>query len=457
MRRMAGGRIYAEKPKEATPASSALAPPRSAVAPERGWGPRDRQPDAPAWGASAPERGRATSVPAWRAFDDRQRLDIWRPEGDARALPLQAKLAVGAVDDPLEQEADRVADRVMRMPASVASAPTSTAAGEALQRKCAGCEDEEKVHRKGEGLPLGAPAAPPIVHSVLHSPGQPLDASVRALMEPRFGADFSRVRIHSDPSADAAARSIDAYAFTRGNDIVFRGDKFHPETHAGRQLLAHELTHVVQQGAAPHLQRQPAAEGGGREAAGMEFHAGMVGDVIQRWPGDGMTPPGDCGWANYLGLRGSVETAKAVVSMLGACSVGDNCSTLALKIAAITAEIAARVALDSTCFKGGDTGHRQQVHDKINMLNRCYRFFSDSKCPPELVAAMAVVVERAREVIAEAALVVAIALVAALVAAIIALVDVIAALLAAAAESAALIEAAAGLLALLPGLQEAFD
>jgi hypothetical protein len=162
-----------------------------------------------------------------------------------------------------------------------------------------------------------------------------------------------------------------------------------------------------------------------------------------------MRVPGDCGWARYIVLRGSVETAKSIVDMLGACSEGDTCLTLAIKIAAITAEIAARVAHDTACFRGGNTGHRQQVQEKINMMNRCYRFFSNSNCPPELIAAMAVVVERAREVIAATAVVVAVALVVALIAAIIALAEVIAGLLAAAAEAAAAAAAVAAVIALL--------
>ena len=91
-----------------------------------------------------------------------------------------------------------------------------------------------------------------------------------------------------------------------------------------------------------------------------------AGDIVQRWPGDGMVPPGDCGWARYTVLRGAVESAKAVVSSLGACTTSDTCELLAVKIAAIVAEISARVALDSTCFRGGDTGHRQQVQDKVS-------------------------------------------------------------------------------------------
>jgi Novel toxin 16 len=181
--------------------------------------------------------------------------------------------------------------------------------------------------------------------------------------------------------------------------------------------------------------------------------AAVPGTVLQRFPGDGMTPPGDCGYGQYIPLRMAVESAKAVVSMLGSCSPGDSCTFLATKIAAISAEIAARVALDATCFKGGDTGHRQQVQDKINMLNRCYRFFQASNCSPDLIAAMEVVVARAREVIEGAAAVVAaaviVAAVVALVAAIIALAEVIMAAVAAAAEAAAIGAAVAAMVAVL--------
>jgi hypothetical protein len=171
-----------------------------------------------------------------------------------------------------------------------------------------------------------------------------------------------------------------------------------------------------------------------------------------------MTPPGDCDWATYLALRLSVESAKAVVSMLGACSPTDSCTFVATKIAAISAEIAARVALDASCFKGGDTGHRQQVQDKVNMLNRCFRFFQDGNCPPALLVAMEVVVAKARELIEGAALAVAaavvVAAVVALVAAVIALADAIAAIAAAAAEAAVVVEAIAVLTALLTALQQ---
>jgi hypothetical protein len=88
---------------------------------------------------------------------------------------------------------------------------------------------------------------PQIVHEVLHSPGQPLDASTRAFMEPRFGHDFSHVRIHTDEKAAESARSVNAQAYTVGRNIVFGTQQCAPSSFAGRQLMAHELTHVIQQ------------------------------------------------------------------------------------------------------------------------------------------------------------------------------------------------------------------
>ena len=136
--------------------------------------------------------------------------------------------------------------------------PTSKTA-RLLQRKCACgthaasemCEDcsrkRQELRRKtsGDEAPRGVPQ---VVHDVLGSGGQPLDAAARADMEPRFGRDFSRVRIHTDPRAADSARAVSALAYTLGDHIVFGRSQYAPGTGAGRQLLAHELTHVVQQG-----------------------------------------------------------------------------------------------------------------------------------------------------------------------------------------------------------------
>jgi hypothetical protein len=130
-----------------------------------------------------------------------------------------------------------------------------------LQRKCAcggsagvsgGCAEcsekkESELHRKAVGEADSA-VAPPIVHQALRSPGQPLDRETRAWLEPRFGHDFGAVRLHTDATAAASARAVNAHAFTVGRDIVFASGQHAPRTSAGARLLAHELTHVVQQG-----------------------------------------------------------------------------------------------------------------------------------------------------------------------------------------------------------------
>ena len=186
-----------------------------------------------------------------------------RPIQDQTPHPLvQPKLVVGEVDDPLEHEADHVADQVMRMPEPGLAV---TAGPPQLSRKCADCE-EDKLRRDPSGPQAAAGEAPEMVHQALRSSGQPLDTATRGYFEPRFGHDFSRVRIHSDASAAASARSVDARAYTYGSDIVFAAGAFSPGTSAGRRLLAHELAHAVQQGGgriqhgearAPRIQRQP--------------------------------------------------------------------------------------------------------------------------------------------------------------------------------------------------------
>lgn len=102
-------------------------------------------------------------------------------------------------------------------------------------------------------------AVPPIVHEVLRSPGQPLDTAPRSFMESRFGHDFSSVRVHTDAKAANSARSVNALAYTVGQSVVFGSNQYQPHTRAGQQLMAHELTHVVQQGGAGNTKQSPDA------------------------------------------------------------------------------------------------------------------------------------------------------------------------------------------------------
>lgn len=137
-----------------------------------------------------------------------------------------------------------------------------TGGGRVLQRRCA-CgnkaesegectqcaEKQGMLQRKERG---GGPVeVPSIVHDVLRAPGQPLDSESQDFMETRFGYDFSGVRVHADEQAHRSADVTNAEAYTVGQDIVFASGRYAPQTPAGRQLLAHELTHVVQQGSAP--------------------------------------------------------------------------------------------------------------------------------------------------------------------------------------------------------------
>jgi hypothetical protein len=92
---------------------------------------------------------------------------------------------------------------------------------------------------------------PPIVDEVLSSPGRPLDASTRAFMEPRFGHDFSGVRVHADARAAESAQAVNSIAYTVGRDVVFGSQQYSPSSPSGRRLLAHELTHTLQQSGAP--------------------------------------------------------------------------------------------------------------------------------------------------------------------------------------------------------------
>jgi hypothetical protein len=147
----------------------------------------------------------------------------------------------------------------MRTPAmgvASASAPAN------VSRKCAACqaEEEEKLQKK-EAATAEAAAndAPASVHEVLRSQGQPLDGATRPFFEPRFGYDFTGVRVHTGASAEQSARAMNAHAYTVGHNIVFGAGQYAPSTHEGQKLLAHELSHVVQQTAraAGALQRSP--------------------------------------------------------------------------------------------------------------------------------------------------------------------------------------------------------
>jgi hypothetical protein len=200
-----------------------------------------------------------------------------------RSGTLQAKLRIGQPGDVYEKEADSVADRVIQMP----EPQKGSANNFHIQRACPGCEEtelnrqpikeedeekklqrqpikeedeekklqiqpeeEEEKNVQAKGDSSSSPEAHPNLENQIHSMkggGQPLSEGERSFFEPRFGADFSQVRVHTDSNAADSAKSVNAQAYTVGRDIVFGNDKYFPGSPDGKKLLAHELTHIIQQ------------------------------------------------------------------------------------------------------------------------------------------------------------------------------------------------------------------
>jgi len=155
---------------------------------------------------------------------------------------VQAKLTVNPPDDQYEKEADRVADAVTKASTSnvqrQAEPEEEEEEEEPIQTKAVG----SRAMEVSEGLEADINAA--------RGSGQPLPDSVRSSLEPRLGHDFSQVHVHSDANADKLSQQLGAKAFTSRNDVFFREGAYQPGSDSGRGLIAHELTHVVQQGAA---------------------------------------------------------------------------------------------------------------------------------------------------------------------------------------------------------------
>ena len=222
------------------------------------------------------DRGWLETLQAWDSPtpSESQRESFAGPDRSPDSRPvlpagIQTKLAIGAVDDPLELEADRIADRVVAhtqgaagtvappLPSigvsSVATAQAKCASCAsrdeeriAVQPKCATCSSPGRTH--ASSMPSGHASCGDTSFSLPRSGGRPLPSQTRATMEPAFGHDLGHVRIHDDPAAAAAARSIGARAFTRGRDVYFAHGEFDPGSRSGQHILAHEIAHTFQQG-----------------------------------------------------------------------------------------------------------------------------------------------------------------------------------------------------------------
>jgi hypothetical protein len=196
-----------------------------------------------------------------RAFAQKQQnsptealVGLKRATASMRLVPAHA--------DIYEREADRISEQVLRRPES--QPQRAYAHGEGYpkgqtERREPGHEPVHVSHVQSIGR---EPAeVPSIVQTTLNgSPGQPLDSMTRGFMESRFGHDFSKVRVHTDARAAESARAVNAQAYTVGHNVVFGSGLYAPESDAGRRLLAHELSHVLQQKGTQLVQRQSTAE-----------------------------------------------------------------------------------------------------------------------------------------------------------------------------------------------------
>jgi hypothetical protein len=186
------------------------------------------------------------------------------------APAIQKKLSIGASNDSYEVEADAVADKVIRMAEPATQNVSQT--GALIQKKCAHCQEELRRKPLAESItPFiqcattesgGESHAPSHVESQINSSrggGSSMDHGTQHFMESRFGSDFSGVRIHTGSQAVQMSRELNAQAFTVGNDVYFNEGKYSPNTNSGKHLLAHELTHTVQQtgGIGKRVQREP--------------------------------------------------------------------------------------------------------------------------------------------------------------------------------------------------------
>lgn len=245
---------------------------------------------------------------------------------------------LGSIGDRFEQEADQVSRAVMLLPGAPGKVTEESSPPPVLPRHLSGSEATK------EGV------APPIVQDVLAVPGQPLDGATRVFFEPRFGHDFGNVRVHADERAAESARAVHASAYTVGRDIVFASGRYNQSTVEGRRLLAHELSHVVQQGSSgpqETLQRSGPAQPGNEDerthrSAGLDVGLEVVisGELFNLVPIPAAVTPESPAWQyrdsaqDYLGAYpnlGNGAWAFIVRQRDGVlCDIGGNCLGWAL-------------------------------------------------------------------------------------------------------------------------------
>jgi Domain of unknown function (DUF4157) len=208
-----------------------------------------------------------------------------------------------------------------------------------LQRKTprAGADSQHSTFNTQQGSDV-----PPIVHEVLNSPGRPLDPATRAFFEPRFGHDFSEVRVHTDARAAESARAVNALAFTVGRDVVFGQGHYAPGKSQGKRLLAHELTHVLQQGDGPIPEQLYL----GDTMSPSERHA----DLLSRQVVESSEPGAKLGAARFASLRDGITKGPKLIQRAEFDPVGPDNAACQAKIAEDTARCLDKAETKATIF-----------------------------------------------------------------------------------------------------------
>lgn len=329
-----------------------------------------------------PHIQRATGGMNWLSLSREQKLG-----GEEEKQPIQAKLTVGEAGDKYEQEADAVARQVVDkinspQPQHSVQRQSDTGVASELGLNVM-CQSQGSVG-------LGSSVTQDVEQGIQQARGggRSLDESVRQPMEQAFGVDFSRVRVHTDSQSDQLNRSIQAKAFTTGQDIFFRQGTYNPGSRGGQELLAHELTHVVQQGGASSIQcsvdssvqrKCAACEAEKTEVANiapsMHLSNKSTEQLLQRQAtspaGSGMHPPGDCTFAEHRQLQDEVnEWCK---NKPRSCDESQTIEDLEERIENNSKCIASRNRINNKCFRGGDDGHKEALEIAINSLMRCQR------------------------------------------------------------------------------------
>ncbi len=241
-----------------------------------------------------------------------------------RSTGAQGKLTIGEPNDKYEQEADRVADEVMRKPELNVQLQADTEEeeeliqtkvlndGEVKRREESLYEEEEIQTKNTSNTSLLVIGGKENQIQSLQDGGQPLSRPERAFFEPRFGIDFSKVRMHSDSGAAHIARAINARAFTLGNDVVFNAGEYAPGAHNERKLVAHELTHVVQQngGDSKSLKMAPKPVKRLHSLLGMTQKSQSKTPDIQRWLASEHTAIGDESYKAFSNFQTTTLTSE---------------------------------------------------------------------------------------------------------------------------------------------------